>query len=509
MLSSLSPYYTAGPTHSVMARRICSLVRLVRGWKYSNLVKMALILMGLLQAFENISIFYGFLSRPGAGGSGPELKTRVHVTWSYTYDIPHEGLGNMKDLAKLLPNAEFRFYCGSAKCVETVRGLEKQSFVPVRIRIQDFQRGTPLDSWFRHHALNKVIAGPYFKRDFQDAIRLYLLWLYGDLHVEPYLYRMSKEGTVTTVSLPKQGCVITSTRYQMLLCQSEASSNLTLHAIEEFLLLYNRSIDTHRTVTPEPFKIHRELRLRVQHRLIPLIFEEEQRNQGTEYGILSFAKYVELGHGNIGDQMQSLATAHFIPHVDHFVDREDPTKVPKTNCTLLGNAFWHRKTILNTVIPFIANVNLIPVGVHLDKAETWNVRSVFKKYGLVGARGTVTLKVLKNNNIPAIFSGCLTLFIQNPHPDRQRSDYVFIVDVYEENLLLLPPHILKNAISIPYPRPKNPTIQNNFKWAASLVESYARAKVVITHRLHVALPCVALGTPVIFINSGRATSCHA
>ena len=36
--------------------------------------------------------------------------------------------------------------------------------------------------------------------------------------------------------------------------------------------------------------------------------------------------------------------------------------------------------------------------------------------------------------------------------------------------------------------------------AEDLLNKYARAKMVITSRIHCALPCLALGTPVIFVN---------
>jgi exopolysaccharide biosynthesis predicted pyruvyltransferase EpsI len=38
-----------------------------------------------------------------------------------------------------------------------------------------------------------------------------------------------------------------------------------------------------------------------------------------------------------------------------------------------------------------------------------------------------------------------------------------------------------------------------FQKAEALLEKYAQAKLVITSRLHCALPCIALGTPIIFI----------
>ena len=40
-----------------------------------------------------------------------------------------------------------------------------------------------------------------------------------------------------------------------------------------------------------------------------------------------------------------------------------------------------------------------------------------------------------------------------------------------------------------------------FTEAFNLLEMYGEAKVVITQRIHAALPCVGMGVPVIFFNS--------
>jgi polysaccharide pyruvyl transferase WcaK-like protein len=39
-----------------------------------------------------------------------------------------------------------------------------------------------------------------------------------------------------------------------------------------------------------------------------------------------------------------------------------------------------------------------------------------------------------------------------------------------------------------------------FEIADTLLRKYAKAKLVVTSRIHCALPCLAMGTPVIFIN---------
>jgi len=42
-----------------------------------------------------------------------------------------------------------------------------------------------------------------------------------------------------------------------------------------------------------------------------------------------------------------------------------------------------------------------------------------------------------------------------------------------------------------------------FKMAQQYLDKLARAKLVFTSRIHCALPCLALGTPVIFVKAGQ------
>ena len=53
---------------------------------------------------------------------------------------------------------------------------------------------------------------------------------------------------------------------------------------------------------------------------------------------------------------------------------------------------------------------------------------------------------------------------------------------------------------------KDPVFQ--FKHVYGILEKYAQAKLIVTSRIHAALPCVAMGIPVVFINTNilfRAT----
>src|SRR5690606_32355799 len=136
--------------------------------------------------------------------------------------------------------------------------------------------------------------------------------------------------------------------------------------------------------------------------------------------------------------------------------------------------------------------------------------------------------------IKAYFTGCLTLTLDSYRvEDSERDDKIYIVDpLYSyprpekifyntkqtvKNILngkafqlgkknkhlknFISKEVLTNAEFINQEPPSNTySDKQKFQMAEELLNKYARAKLVITSRIHCALPCLALGTPVIFIN---------
>src|SRR5690606_3725036 len=61
--------------------------------------------------------------------------------------------------------------------------------------------------------------------------------------------------------------------------------------------------------------------------------------------------------------------------------------------------------------------------------------------------------------------------------------------------------LLRDAIYInQVPPPHLYSDEEKFEMADDILKKYAKAKLVITSRIHCALPCLAMGTPVIFLN---------
>ena len=152
------------------------------------------------------------------------------------------------------------------------------------------------------------------------------------------------------------------------------------------------------------------------------------------------------------------------------------------------------------------------------------------------------METLKAKGINAYFSGCLTLTLDSYKvDDTLRGDDIYIVDplygyptwekvTYDWKRVIrsiqngdffktgkqqqhlrkfIDEELLKTAKFINQEPPANTyTDAQKFAMAEDLLHKYAKAKLVITSRIHCALPCLALGTPVIFVNGFDSLGIH-
>lgn len=239
---------------------------------------------------------------------------------------------------------------------------------------------------------------------------------------------------------------------------------------------------------------------------------------------------------NVGDYIQSLAAKQYLPKVDTLVSRErlSDYKGDKTKIILNG---WFTHNAAN----WVPAENLIPlfISFHINNTAAPLMLSqkgidCLKKNQPVGCRDSYTLNLLKSHGIEAYFSGCLTLTLDGyKAKDSERTENIYIVDplygyttkrkvfanyktflrsIQRKKIFelgkrkkhlkkLISAELMQKAIFIEQEPPANIyTTDEKFAMAERLLHNYARAKLVITSRIHCALPCLALGTPVIFIN---------
>ena len=242
------------------------------------------------------------------------------------------------------------------------------------------------------------------------------------------------------------------------------------------------------------------------------------------------------GHYNVGDYVQSLAAQGFVGKPDYYINRERASKFSEENAKLIMNG-WFTHTKNNSWIPS-EKIDPLFVAFHINSNAVDSILSkegisYLKKHQPIGCRDINTLKLLESVGIKAYFSGCLTLtldrykkenierkgiYIVDPLYNYPQSKYMFssmkqaIKGVIKGDILKL--NKLDNHLSKIFTKEllcnahyecqvlpsQGVSHDRRFEHANNLLEKYSTAELVITSRIHCALPCLAMGTPVIYVN---------
>ena len=253
-----------------------------------------------------------------------------------------------------------------------------------------------------------------------------------------------------------------------------------------------------------------------------------------KYGLLTYAENKRFY--NVGDNVQSLAAKQYLPQTDVLVNREKMADYDGEEIKMILNGWFTHNT--TNWVPS-KKIKPLFVSFHINNTAAPNMLSekgiaYLKAHEPIGCRDRFSVKILKEKGIDAYFTGCLTLTLDNYKVvDEERGDKIYIVDPlynypkkikvfynlksFIKSILngkifqlgkkrkhlkkIIAPSVLKSAIYVNQEPPANThTDAEKFEAAENLLKDYAKAKLVITSRIHCALPCLAMGTPVIFIN---------
>ncbi len=225
--------------------------------------------------------------------------------------------------------------------------------------------------------------------------------------------------------------------------------------------------------------------------------------QPTLYGVLKYSSQ------NIGDEVQSVAAMRFLPKVDYYCHRERldqfrlPTEQAGQKVKLIMNAWWMWQP---AHFPPSEDIDplLISMYLYTEKRQQFNrpeVIDYLRAHGPVGCRDMSTKKFLDSLDVPAYFSGCLTMTLQgNPNFRKKHSNnYVLCVDLPDHLVEEVrqrtdrPVYNISRMLSVAF------TAEDRIKLAKCILALYHNAHCVVTSRLHVSLPSTAFGTPVLLI----------
>ena len=257
-----------------------------------------------------------------------------------------------------------------------------------------------------------------------------------------------------------------------------------------------------------------------------------------KYGLLDYQ--LVNGKFNIGDYVQSLAAKQYLPRVDELINREKLCSYDKERTKLILNG-WFMHHPENW--PPAASLDVFPISFHINrpyanKMLTPNGISYLKGFPEVGCRDYWTAELLKRKGVKAYYSGCLTTTLKRPNIPKKKSilfvdalhavpdikkikgmplRYFFshlkngniwlgvrkrgvekklleamaVYDGYEVSFL-------ENSIE-----GESMSSEERFAMAEDYLMQLASASLVVTSRIHCALPCLAYGTPVVFIKYGQ------
>jgi hypothetical protein len=267
-------------------------------------------------------------------------------------------------------------------------------------------------------------------------------------------------------------------------------------------------------------------------------------------GLMVYKSYVGLF--NIGDYIQSLAAKQFIQSDIVYLNRErldeyigSPIKLSMNGWFLLEPQHW----------PPSDNINPLFVSFHLNSdayelLENKSSVEYLKKNEPIGCRDLTTMNLLIDKGIKAYFTGCLTLTLGEKYKNKKCNDVIYFVDPYfdfKKNIIsflnyfsvailnygkisrisklkygalsiktilktaaffkdyrmIFDTEVLESAIYVNQEIYVNgfSTEEEKFNFAEDLLNKYAMAKYIVTSRIHCALPCLSMETPVLYVEN--------
>ena len=210
---------------------------------------------------------------------------------------------------------------------------------------------------------------------------------------------------------------------------------------------------------------------------------------------------------NIGDEIQSIAADRFLPRIDQQFDRDSMVKqYPDEPHVIILNG-WYSHFPKRCFVPH-ENFKPVIYGFHMSDWHPANVEhflsepciEYFKANGPIGCRDRRTRDLLIEKGVDAFFSNCITLTLEK-RPKEPSAPRVFLVNMKGIDI---PKKIAQNALVVEQDTQDifGPNIKRQM--GHRLLDLYrANAGLVVTTRLHCALPCIAMGIPVVFIGDPK------
>lgn len=219
-----------------------------------------------------------------------------------------------------------------------------------------------------------------------------------------------------------------------------------------------------------------------------------------------------LLRNNIGDVLQGMVAKDLLPEGSKVADREALADLASNEKGMLIANGWY----MHSFKKFPAPDNITPVyaAVHIANSALLSaegVREHFRKHAPIGCRDTKTLRLLLGWGIPAYYSSCLTITAKPRGPVTSNPDGpVLLVDnvdhpVPDAVVSKLEKVLGKKMVRISHDPPDTSGDIESYakvseKHMNELLASYCKASLVLTTKIHCALPGLGMGANVKLIH---------
>ena len=210
---------------------------------------------------------------------------------------------------------------------------------------------------------------------------------------------------------------------------------------------------------------------------------------------------------NIGDEIQSLAVAQHLRQEYDFVERDFLNHYDGDPCVVVMNG-WFTHNPENW--PPAPNITPVFFGFHIVPwvaTELAKHKDYFAKFAPIGCRDQATADIVKSWGVDAYVTGCATMTFptRSREPDRPR---IILVDQKARHFVKSEK---KGALRFSHKIPRHLTAGTRFEYAKELLDFYREnAGMVVTSRIHCAIPCAAMGIPAVYtgVREGRTAIVH-
>jgi hypothetical protein len=228
---------------------------------------------------------------------------------------------------------------------------------------------------------------------------------------------------------------------------------------------------------------------------------------------IKFARLAYTHSWNLGDHIQTLATEQFLEDNPISIERDQLDQYKGEKVILLMQGYFF---VNDYHCSFPPSNDILPVfiGFHIENSEqtrkfygTKKIIEYIRKYEPIGCRDDSTKDFLNKNGINAYLSRCMTLTF--PRRDKNiTGEKIFFIDVPE---WVRPSHCTGKKFKRIYEKAhfltqvvdgEIATFSDKIKrqMAIDRIELLKNeAKLVVTSRLHIAMPCIAMGIPIVLI----------